>query len=425
GIVQALALSEPSVAALQLHPDTAILVDGLEESGSAADAFSGLLLETLQLLGIASANTGGKQCLVKPESDLESLLHSELSGHRRSDDANSRLLASAVEAAMLCAECGGKSALPSFASALPVSNRQSADLATSRQRNVVYSVAEASRGMQRDFESGDLTTVDASIGEVKHRTSKWFASGRIWQALLMRVYETADDLIDNAVLDRCFEAAELGMVHAAGRLNESIRRVAADLAAGIDLYARQASATELVDPAVVGSTVDMLRAIACQADSVDQFALARQVWDARKQMIESDVLEGIPRHIHWSLAQFWAIQAAALSGAATSFAYFDVPLQYAGSGGLGISLLAFIWLGRRWNLLERTVLDHLDSQADRLRQNVVRVHKNIIQTKLETPVLGCVQTSPSALAQQTTDADRIISAATISQWRLQLGSTRP
>ncbi|KAJ2218167.1 hypothetical protein H4R99_005714, partial [Coemansia sp. RSA 1722] len=155
------------------------------------------------------------------------------------------------------------------------------------------------------------------------------------------------------------------------------------------------------------------------------FALARQVWDARRLMVESDVLEGIPRHIHWSLAQFWAIQATALSGAATGFVYFDLPFLYAGSGGLGLSLLAFVWLGRRWNLLERVVLGHLDSQADLLREKTIGVHKDIIQAKLKAPVMSCIQASPSAFAQRSTDMNGItVDSTTLSQWRQQLGSAQ-
>ncbi|KAJ2236119.1 hypothetical protein IWW45_002040 [Coemansia sp. RSA 485] len=424
-IVKALALSGPSVAALRLHPDTTILVDGVEGGSSAAEAFSGLLLESLQLLGVVSAKTDSRSCSVLPGSGSE-LLQSQISAQKTPDDAaHARLLACAVEAAMLSAEHGGQSALPSFAGFMPFSDKHDTAQTALQQRNVACSVAEASKRMQHDFENGDLATIDASIGDIKQKTSRWFSSGKIWQTLLLRVYEAADDLIDNAILDRCYETAELGMIHAAGRLNESIRRVAADLAASIDAYARQASAAELVDPAAVSSTVGTLRAIACQTDSVDQFALARQVWDARRLMAESDVLEGIPRHIHWSLAQFWAIQATALSGAATGFVYFDLPFLYAGSGGLGLSLLAFVWLGRRWNLLERVVLGHLDSQADRLREKTIGVHKDIIQAKLEAPVLSCIQASPSAFAQRSTDMNSIVvDSTTLSQWRQQLGSAQ-
>ncbi|KAJ2848600.1 hypothetical protein J3B02_003917, partial [Coemansia erecta] len=176
GIVQALALSNPSVAALQLHPDTVILVDGLEKSSSAIDAFSSLLLESLQLLGIVSAKKAvGKLCSVKPGSDLESLQRQMSEQHRSEDGANTQLLASALEAAILCAEHSGQLALSSSANTLHVSNKQDIHLASSQnpqKRSVVYSVAEASRSMQRDFENGDLVAVDVSMGEIKHRTSK-------------------------------------------------------------------------------------------------------------------------------------------------------------------------------------------------------------------------------------------------------------
>ncbi|KAJ1718973.1 hypothetical protein LPJ53_006173, partial [Coemansia erecta] len=110
----------------------------------------------------------------------------------------------------------------------------------------------------------------------------------------MRVYEVSDDLIDNAILDRSFEAADLGMVHAAGRLNESIRSIANDLASEIESVFESLSDDVYTDPALTKSAVNALRAIASQKDPVDPFVLARHVWDVRKQMIESSILENVP-----------------------------------------------------------------------------------------------------------------------------------
>ncbi|KAJ2788107.1 hypothetical protein GGI15_000128 [Coemansia interrupta] len=342
-------------------------------------------------------------------------------------DIKDRLLASALESLIRCIELGGEHALV-LSSGMNGAGFSGKSLSDRTFHNFEESVWAASKRIQLDFEGGDLATVDESAGAIKQRIEAWFSSGKIWKTLMMRVYEVSDDLIDNAILDRSFEAADLGMVHAAGRLNESIRGIAHDLASEIESVVETPTGDRYIDPALTKSAVNALRAIACQKDPVDPFVLARHVWHTRKQMIESDILENVPRYAHWSLSQFWAIHASAVTGTIAGIAYLDVPLQYAATGGLGVSLLAFVWLGRRWVQLQRTLYSDIDARANALRGTLLDAHKTALEAKLKTPILECISQVSRSDASSSMDGivkpqDSSMSAdIPVSEWRLRLDS---
>ncbi|KAJ1833397.1 hypothetical protein LPJ73_007901 [Coemansia sp. RSA 2703] len=222
------------------------------------------------------------------------------------------------------------------------------------------------------------------------------------------------------------------MVHAAGRLNESIRSIAGDLASEIESALEAPSGDKTIDPALAGSAINALRAISCQKEPVDPFVLARHVWVARKQMIESSILENVPTYAHWSLSQFWAIHASAVAGTTASIVYLDAPLQYAATGGLGLSLLAFVWLGRRWVQLQRSLYSDIDSRANDLRHTLLDAHKFVLEAKLKKPILECISqaTRPDVVpaanevmqSQDTIKNRDDISNIPVSEWQLRLDS---
>ncbi|KAJ1718874.1 hypothetical protein LPJ53_006246 [Coemansia erecta] len=341
------------------------------------------------------------------------------------------ILASALESSIRCIEDGGKDTLVPVARPVKAVSFKATPLpalADRTFRNLEESVSSASKRIQLDFEGGDLATVDASAGAIKQRIEMWFSSGKIWKTLMMRVYEVSDDLIDNAILDRSFEAADLGMVHAAGRLNESIRSIANDLASEIESVFETPSDDIYTDPALTKSAINALRAIASQKDPVDPFVLARHVWDARKQIIESSILESVPRYAHWSLSQFWAVHASAVAGTTASIMYLGAPLQYSATGGLGVSLLAFVWLGRRWVQLQRSLYSDIDARANDLRGTLLDAHKRVLEARLGKPILECIRkvsrsdtvpTLDDIVQPQDTSQDPEIP---VSEWRLRLES---
>ncbi|KAJ1836536.1 Transmembrane protein 14C [Coemansia sp. RSA 2711] len=427
-IMQTLISTSGFWLAMRFHPQVHLAVDGLESNPSTAAAFSDLLHESLAMLD-ASVSLFGKAphpvvslsaACARPDpvydtgpiseiSAIESLILSTRNGNSSSSgnsSGNLDLLACSLDAAIACVENGGVAAFvaapPSNKAKIMTENEASA-LATSRlcafldktDGSDLGHLSLPSKRIQDDFEAGDLGTVDTSVGAIKTRVRQWFASGKIWQSLFMRVYEVSDTLIDDAIVDRSFEEADLGMVHAAGRLNESLKRIAFELANEIDSLSSTLSpgtvAMTASDPSAVLAARNALRALALQKEPVNPFRLARNVWAARKQLAQSDIVENIPRHIHISLVQFWSIHAAALAGATASAVYLGAPTHVAMAGGLGVSILAFVWLGRRWAQLRTSLYEHLDSQGAFLRTELAATHKSVLQSELDSPISACVK----------------------------------
>ncbi|ORX66891.1 hypothetical protein DL89DRAFT_295243 [Linderina pennispora] len=193
----------------------------------------------------------------------------------------------------------------------------------------------------------DLQSIDNSIGTAKRRVRRWFGSGQMWH------------LIDTAIADRTFEEAELAMVHATGRLNESLQGLARQLAheaRGVENVGRQ--------------------------EPVERFALARRVWRAQQDVADAEFVERIPAYVRWSLAQFWAIGGVGVAGAVAGAAVYGVPAVYASLGGFGAVVMAFVWLGRRWSWLER------------LREDLLHVFRAEVRSALDAPVIDAVESSP-------------------------------
>ncbi|KAJ2190042.1 hypothetical protein GGH18_003345, partial [Coemansia sp. RSA 530] len=316
------------------------------------------------------------------------------------------LLASSLGAAIACVENGGTTA---FIAAPPSSKTQeivkdeASVLITSRLSAFLDKtdgcdlglLSLPSKRIQDDFESGDLQTVDASVGIIKQRICQWFSSGKIWQSMFMRVYEVSDSLIDNAIVDRSFEEADLGMVHATGRLNESVKRIASELVNEIDTLSSSVSpgtaAMSASNPSAVVAAKNALCALAQQKEPIHPFQLARQVWAARERLAQSEIVEGVPRYIHTSLVQFWSIHAVALTGATTSIVYFGAPVHLAMTGGLSVSILAFVWLARRWNQLRSNLYKYMDNDAASMRTELSAAHKAVLQSELDSPISACVK----------------------------------
>ncbi|KAJ2411372.1 hypothetical protein GGI10_004297 [Coemansia sp. RSA 2530] len=424
-IVQTLTRTDSLRQCLQLHPHTSLVVGSLDDSRATIDAFSGLLRESLRALSLPASSlerTPGwvtaADALSGSDKDLAPL------GPSNSDSV--ARLASAMRATILCAEHGGSLVFapvsqplgkPETAAVVDASSEALRALVDSTGSKDPSSLSTLSKRIQDSFESGDLLAVDSSNGAAKRSIRAWFASGNIWQAVLMRVYEVSDSLIDDAVLKRPLEEAELGMIHAAGRLDGSIRHAASELANGLDrLHQSGCSGAELL------SAHNALRALAVPTEAVDRFVLARPVWNAREKLTDADeCLEGIPRYIHWSLAQFWTINASALAGAVASVAYYSAPLAYAASGGLGLSVLAFVWLGRRWRRLEANIYRHLDARSEELRLELANVHSQALLAHLDRPIQDCTRKLATNIAAEQSPS--AVASATVAVWKSRLAAT--
>ncbi|KAJ2736090.1 hypothetical protein IW152_001035 [Coemansia sp. BCRC 34962] len=425
-IVQTLTSTDPFRQCLQSHPHTSLVLGELDDSRATVDAFSGLLRESLRVLGLPASTLEETSCWV---TAADALLGGDkdvvqLVGPSNSDSV--ALLASAMRAAILCAEHGGtfvfapasqppgKTETATVADASSETLRALVDSTRSKDSS---SLSPLSKRIQDSFESSDLLTVDSSNGAVKHSIRAWFASGKIWQAVLMRVYEVSDSLVDDAVLKRPLEEAELGMIHAAGRLDGSIRHTANELAAGLDrLHQSGCSGAEIL------SARSALRALAAPTEAADRFVLVRPVWNAREKLADADeCLEGIPRYIRWSLAQFWAINGSAMAGAVASIAYFNAPLAYAVSGGLGLSVLAFVWLGRRWQRLEANIYHHLDARCTELRLELANVHSQALLAHLDQPIQDCTRKLATTIVAERTPS--AVASATVAAWKSRLAAT--
>ncbi|KAJ2007617.1 Transmembrane protein 14C [Coemansia thaxteri] len=418
GIAQTLTGTKSFLQCLQLHPSTLHVLTGLGTSHATVSSFSGLLREVLGSLGLPISSAIDSAYWLTPaeallSQDMEAaqpdLLHGDLTAR----------LASAIRAAILCAEHGGSTAVvqagrglsaPQIGSttAFSTAGLSKALLACldSAARSDIKSLSPVSKHIQHGFEGTDLLTVDASIGATKSRVRAWFAGGTVWQSALMRVFEVSDTLIDDAILQRYLEGAELGMVHAAGRLNESIRNSASRLANELNCLRESANSTdtEALDAEIV-SARDALRAVAVQSEAVGKFVLARHVWSMQKRLAENDeFLDSIPGYVRWSLAQFWAIGASALATSVCSAVYFGVPLVYATSGGLGLLALAFLWLGRRWRVLEARVHRHLDSQCASLRSELAAAHRQVLIAAIDQPLLRHTSKLAAAFGRGHQDA---------------------
>ncbi|KAJ2801024.1 hypothetical protein H4S07_005036, partial [Coemansia furcata] len=297
-IVQTLTSTYAFRQCLQFHPHTSLVLSGLDAGRATIDAFSGLLRESLGALGIPASTLETTPCWVTPADALLGGDRDMLQLGPHDGDAVA-LLASAMRATISCAEHGGSSAfapvsqgLGSMEAAAVVDASSAALLALvdSTSSKAPNSLSPLSKHIQDSFETSDLLTVDSSNGAVKRRIRAWFASGKIWQAALMRVYEVSDSLIDDAILKRSLEEAELGMIHAAGRLDGSIRHTVNELASGLDrLHQGGCPEAELV------SARNALRALAVQTEAVDKFVLVKPVWSAREELADADdCLDGIP-----------------------------------------------------------------------------------------------------------------------------------
>ncbi|KAJ2356516.1 hypothetical protein GGF43_002023 [Coemansia sp. RSA 2618] len=180
------------------------------------------------------------------------------------------------------------------------------------------------------------------------------------------------------------------------------------------------------NPSAVVAAKNALRALAQQKEPVHPFRLARHVWAARERLAQSDIVDGIPRYIHTSLVQFWSIHATALAGAATSVLYFSAPVHLAMTGGLGVSVLAFVWLGRRWSQLRTRLYEYMDEQGAFMRTELSAVHKSVLQSELDSPISACVKEITGLQCLVTTDFSLSQSApgseSLISAWRMRLAS---
>ncbi|KAJ2762956.1 hypothetical protein IWQ56_004940 [Coemansia nantahalensis] len=433
GIVAALTSVPAFRRALAFHPRPFLVVDGLESGPSTAALLAALLRESLALLGAPAAGLDQSPQPVLSLDDLccgsqaadgpvSAVLAELTTAPPASDACRLALLESAIRAAIAAAETGGAAAFAPAAAdrvdgagTVRATHTLRSFLQPSSSASDPDGLSQPSQRLQHSFEDGDLASVDASTGAIKQRVLEWFATHKIWSSARMRVCEVSDSLVEEAVLDRSFEEADLGMVHAAGRLNEAIRAAASELAGAVG--ALDASAQRR--PSDLLSAKLALQALALQKEPVDQSELARHVWAARRQLSQSDVLDGVPGYIRWSLTQFWAMNGVALAGPAACAIVLGTPLHYAAAGAVGLVALAFAWLARRWSVLRTRICQHADAQGAVLRDDLAAAHAAVLRAKLDGAVRSCITGADSLL--RPADAAPC-PAETVAAWKARLAS---
>ncbi|KAJ1795780.1 hypothetical protein LPJ59_004148, partial [Coemansia sp. RSA 2399] len=423
-LLQSLVQTNPILNALQLHPKVTILLEGIESGKETIGAYTALLQEALPMLGAGNSLANDSRISVVPAASLSSRLPAE----DKLDQAwvediiqqasQQEMLTSVLDAAVSCIEAGGEP-YSATTRTFPPGYQTRHNEYTSQATGSGHPLAAESKAMldslqivsgsdfdkaalsklssriQSEFaESSDLEAIDTSVGAIKQRMQRWFSSGRIWKAVFMKVEEVSDNLVEDAILDRAFEEADLAMVHASGRLNGSIRNAVDDLCKALDGFCYAAlstkEATMPVDPSALCSAKGALHALALRREPVSQFSLARHVWDTRRELAESDTLAGIPKYIRTSLAGFWAINSGSILAGIGSWSYLDAPLMYASSGGAALALLSLVWLRYRWQQLGLRLYRHLDGQSTALSRKVIDAHRSELQSKLDLPVRECV-----------------------------------
>ncbi|KAJ1737040.1 hypothetical protein LPJ72_000864 [Coemansia sp. Benny D160-2] len=284
-------------------------------------------------------------------------------------------------------------------------------------------------------ESSDVAAIDRSVGAIKQRVQRWFSSGEIWKSVFMKVEEVSDTLVEDAILDRSFEEADLAMIHAAGRLNGSISNAVDELAEALD----RAYCTALTDkdtlvaadPSAVSSTMSALRGLALRKEPVNQFSLAKNVWNTRKELAESEILTSIPTYIRTSLAGFWAINAGSILASIGSLMYMGIPLVYTVSGEVAFVVLSLAWLGHRWRQLSASLYRHLDDRSAELSRKVLETHRLELWAQLDQPISKRIGKTPGIqeLAPKSSNTSfentNGALAANAASWRSQLEDIAP
>ncbi|KAJ1870058.1 hypothetical protein LPJ55_004942 [Coemansia sp. RSA 990] len=434
-IVQSLIGTPGLWLATRFHPQTCVVVDGLDSSAATVEAFAALLHEALEMLGASTPRFGSTPRPVLP-LNFNAKIVKLLTATRHNDKPSQRrLLASSLDASIACLENGG--AVP-LAATLPsdkakeIVQSEASMLVASQLGSFISNFNELgqlslpSKRIQEDFENGDLQSIDTSVGAIKSRIEEWFASGKLWQTMLMRVCEVSDTLVEDSIVDRSFEEVDLAMIHAAGRLNESVKRISSELANEIDTLDSNVSlgtvAMTASNPSAVVTAKNDLLALASQKEPIDPFKLARYVWAARQRLEQSDVLEDIPQYIRKSLLMFWSGNAVALAATAASTMYFGVPVLVAASAAAAQSLVALFLLGRRWNRLRSNLYSYLDTQGTFLRTELSAAHKSVLQTELDSPVSACVKGIAGLQNQAMADSEQTASQSIINSWKSRFSS---
>ncbi|KAJ2212467.1 Transmembrane protein 14C [Coemansia sp. RSA 487] len=432
-LLQSLVLTKPILSALQLHPKVTILLDEIESNKETISAYTALLQEALPMLGARNELTNKVRISVVPAASIIPELSTEDKQdvawtERMIQRANSQeMLEGALSAVVSCIESGGGSVSTTSSCEFPPTyqtcnieyttqgTQDKHHLATesttildslqtaSDMGSETIALSKLSSRIQSEFVNGsDLDAVDTSVGAIKKRVQRWFTSGSIWKAMFMKVEEVSDTLVEDAILDCSFEEADLAMVHASGRLNESIRNAVNELAEALDRFyyvtLSEKEASVSVDPSALSSAKGALCALALRREPVRHFLLARHVWDTRKELVESDTLTEIPAYIRTSLTGFWAINAGSILAGIGSWAYLDSPLIYAFSGSAALAAVSFVWLGYRWRQLSLQLYRQLDYQGIALTRKVIDAHRLELRSKLDQPVHECIG-STSGLQQ--------------------------
>lgn len=411
---------------LEHHPNVCLCFGGLDSNPDAIEIMTDVLQDVLAMAMPRKQNL--PQLEIRPMAGIQREVNLKNADAyrslfmRRPEALQMDLLADAIQTAIKFAASDGKEGDLSIET---TDSYKLPPLLEGYLNDKRTGMSPASQRAMKSFAKNDLQSVDASIGEIKQRVRAWFGSSKIWQSLFMRVHETADTLVEDAIADRAMEAAEMGMVHATGRLNEHSRYVAKEL---VRELLEMESRMYLVDPTAMVLARDGLRAMAQQGNIVEPSFLVQYVWRVRARFMQYDeVLDDIPRQIRWSLAQFWAI-----SGGGVGVSLLAItPWEYAALGSAVFVALALFWLRRCWQQLEQQVYWRLDSQGADLRAQLLEAHKRSLVDGIDQPIRGHLSELLAAQHQQLAATrsraaanSAVITKPILESWKSRLLSAR-
>ncbi|KAJ1922003.1 hypothetical protein H4219_000350 [Mycoemilia scoparia] len=224
--------------------------------------------------------------------------------------------------------------------------------------------------VRRDFFGREMFAISYDLGGTKGAITQWYHQGWIWQSLLVRVNEVADNF-DNIIFDKLLNKSELNIVHTTGRLNQYLSTTIKSLRDKIVLLKNN-----LLEDQILGyksHNVEKLNELEQNLNKVldwhnviDPLRFTNVISREKQSIKDSRVFGSITSYMRLTWSAFWAIEAAAVAG---PFVY-TLPLEMALPASIGASILGVLFVKSRWNLLFRKQCDYLDSVAESISKKL-------------------------------------------------------
>ncbi|KAJ1675465.1 hypothetical protein EV182_001212, partial [Spiromyces aspiralis] len=262
-------------------------------------------------------------------------------------------------------------------------------------RALVNKIEEFRQLTESRFCNGELAPIFSDMGRTKTRVTEWFHRGWIWQSLLTRVNEVADEL-DRVLFDQLLADTEFSIVHATGKLNQQLTSFLSGLQGDVRRIKRI-----LVKDRLSGTTPHVREQLS-QLEALDNkitlalatpnivqpFALSFLVRQERGSIFDSKEADGTTGWMRRTLTGFWTLQISSAGLMLLGPTLYSLPLLVAVPSGLGISALGLLWVKHRWNSLHGRLCHFLDDRASHLAQKLANEHAKIVSQVLAKDIVA-------------------------------------